>query len=69
MAEYSRSILAFPWQGRMKAVKNGRGLHDDLVDLLRDRRANGQAFEGECVVRMPRRRRYKTHPMYLGRCQ
>ena len=66
--EYSRSSLAYrsTQTGHWFFVRNGNGLHKDLLKLSRDRVATGEAFPRETVVRMPRRRRYRDNPMHFG---
>lgn len=64
--EKSRSHLVGKWRGQFIKVKNGKGLHDDLEDLLKYRKEKGEAFDQEQVIRLPRRMAYKTSPMYLG---
>ena len=41
--------------GDGQPVSNGIGTHENLVALLRDREANGEALPRERVVRLPRR--------------
>ena len=65
-----QSVLAMP---NGKPVGNTIGRAENLVVLLSDRIANGDAFPGERVVRLPRRlcrvQRWETIDSMLRRLQ
>lgn len=66
MTNTSRSRIVFRGREGWARLAGGKGFHDDLEDLCRDRRDNGESFSQEQVVRFPRRMKYRTNPMTVG---